>query len=353
MRRPITLVLAVALLLVASSPPAWARGEADADDLAGVDGDAYESPTWSYTLEWDEDVWSPVLATSEDDVDLLLLQSRRSTLAFQAGPLDADPADCLEGVAGALSSEDGVDDWEPLEDDDGDPVAGERGSRAWAAFTLTFEGDDGDEIEGVYYLECRSLIAGEAALLIVHNTGRDDYEDETEEVDAVLDSLELTAEEPEDDEDDGAAARGSAGTDACDDLAVWVDDTAPRVERAYEIMEEIDVLSMQLEPADFVAVMKGYAAEFADMGAAQWASDPPAAVVDANRELATTFDYYAEVVTEIADMLEYSQIALIEGFSIDNSVLSDAWALLPQLTTYLGEIVAYLSPYLEECGIDA
>src|SRR5262245_32100173 len=85
------------------------------DEFVGVDGDAYESPTWGFTLSWDEDTWEVVDSTSEDDVDFLVLRSSGSSLFFNAAPEhDGDSAECLDAWIGVLSSEDGVEDWEPL-----------------------------------------------------------------------------------------------------------------------------------------------------------------------------------------------------------------------------------------------
>jgi hypothetical protein len=138
----------------------------------------------------------------------------------------------------------------------------------------------------------------------------------------------------------------------CDELAAWLPETAGRVQRANEIVGEIGRLGAELEPPDFVAALKGFAAEFAAMADAQWGSEPPAGVLDANQELATTFDNYATVVREIADMLEYAQIALAEGASIDWGLLDEAWSLLPRLNDHLGLIVDDLDEVAVDCGVE-
>jgi hypothetical protein len=174
----------------------------------GLDGDAYQSPTYGYTLEWDPDVWEATTADSEDEGDTLVLTSRRSNLYFWAGTgYYPDPNDCLEDMADFMSTDEGVDDWEPLEDGDGEPVAGKRRGRAWAAFTLTYTTEDGDEYENANYIECRTLDEGEATLVIIHITSQDAYEDEAEAVAEVLDTIELA-----DDEDD-RDSRGRNGSD--------------------------------------------------------------------------------------------------------------------------------------------
>jgi hypothetical protein len=363
-------LLAAALLFLVSPHSAWAQDEAE---LPGVGENDYESPTWGYRLAWDGDRWEAVQSTSDEAVDILFLQSRRSSLVLQSGPFAGDPKECVSAVAGALSSEEGVDDWEPLEDDAGDPVAGETGGRAWAAFTLTFTADDGSEFADVDYVECRTLVEGEAVLLILHNTSQDDFPDEAAKVESILETIELpddqeqgTNSEPGNEEGSDRHRWEVAGatdapaedngrepaTDDCDEFGVWLVETADRAGRADRIVEEIGRLGAELEPEDFVAAMKGFAAEFSDMADAQGNSDPPAGGVDVNVELATTFANYSTVVGEIADMLEFSQVVLTEGVEIDNSLLAEAWALLPSLTDQLGLIVDDLQSIAGVCEIE-
>jgi hypothetical protein len=369
MPRPIALALAVTLLALASTDTGRARQGADESDLVGVEENAYQSPTWGYSLRWDDTLWLPVQASSADGVDALFLQSRQSILFLQGVPFAGDPAACLATTVDALSREDGVDDWEPLEDEDGDPIAGETDGRAWAAFTLTFTTAGGDEFADADYVECRRLVAGEAVLLILHNTRQDAYPEEAEAVEAVLATLDLPEAEGGDEEGRGsegrhgwevetaASGRTPAGTSRsaavdCDAFAGWLPDTADRVRRAYQILEEIGTSSVQSSPEDFVLAMKDHAAEFEDLAEAQLDSDPPADVAEANQELATTFENYATVVGEIAGLLEYAQVALPEGVAIDNALLAEMWDLLPRLTDYLVQIVDHLSGLADGCGIE-
>ena len=173
-----------------------------ADELVGIEDNTYESPTWGYSIEWDEDVWEAVEATSEDEVDELILQSRSNTLYFSAtNGYEGDPEACLADWATVLSSEEGVADWEPLEDEDGEVIEGEEEDRAWAAFWLTFTDSAGNEFEDANYIECRTLVEDEATLTIVHLTALADYFDEAELVAEVLDTIELSGDGDQPDED--------------------------------------------------------------------------------------------------------------------------------------------------------
>ena len=166
------------------------KGETD----TGLAGNAYQSPNWGYTLEWDEAGWKAMEVTSDDGLDTLHLRTSRSSLYLIGEDAHrGDPAACLDDWTGALSGEQDVDNWQPLEDEDGELVAGERRDRAWAAFSLTYANDEGDEFGYVASLECRTLIEDEATLTILHVTGEADYEAESEAVAEVLDPLELSS----------------------------------------------------------------------------------------------------------------------------------------------------------------
>ena len=180
-------------------------GEGEAAGGSGLAGNAYESPTYGYRLEWDADVWEPSEATSEDDVDTLVLVSAGSALAFIAGADYGDaPGACVVDWTVYLAGEEGVDDWEPLAEEDGEAVAGEEDGRAWAAFTLTYTDEAGDIFARVNYVECRTLVEGEATLAIVHITSQDAYAAEAEAVAEVLATI-----EPSDDANSRDTSGGS------------------------------------------------------------------------------------------------------------------------------------------------
>lgn len=162
------------------------------DDFAaaGVDGNAYESPEFSYTLEWDEDIWEVSDATADAETTFLNLVNDGGSLIINGIAGMGDAESCLEQAVGFYSELDGVDNWELLEDEDGDPVEGSTRRRAYAAYAHTAVDDDGDEADYVNYIECRPL-DDDAAILISHLTIAADYDDQSALRDDLLDTLEL------------------------------------------------------------------------------------------------------------------------------------------------------------------
>ena len=170
--------------------------EEDLED-AGVDGTTYTSPTFGYSLEWDEDDWSAADATSEDDVDTLVLVSNASTLTITGLEAFAgDPADCLAQIAENLEAGPDVEEFEPALGADGEPLEIEDDDRAGAVYLAEVDGDS-----LVYRLECRILVEDEAVIQIVHEVPADDFNEEIGLVTDVLDTLALVGQEPEADEE--------------------------------------------------------------------------------------------------------------------------------------------------------
>lgn len=160
------------------------------DPNAGIDGNTYESPTYGFSVEWDEDVWTPnVDSRREADRDTLVLDLFELSgyvyvEAYEA--YDGDPADCLAGASDELLDDPDVDDVEPYEDDDGDVVEGEDGGVAFAAYAFDFDGT-----AAAAYVECRTLVEDEAVLAVSLVTVDDDFEDGVGELADLLDTLDL------------------------------------------------------------------------------------------------------------------------------------------------------------------
>jgi hypothetical protein len=160
---------------------------------SGTDGASYTSPTYGYTLEWDEDEWTANTETvvAPDRGTLILDAADGTGFVYVEGyeAYDGDPEDCLEGAADELLSTEGYVDVEPLELDRDLAQAPEGG--AVAAYSLTYETSEGQEVPGVAYVACQTLVEGEAVLAVSYVTFAAEYEDGIEAVQDVMASLEL------------------------------------------------------------------------------------------------------------------------------------------------------------------
>jgi hypothetical protein len=184
---------------------------------SGIDGSEYESPTYGYTLEWDDDVWEAdpdaELVEYSDDVfeelDRLVLRSvdEFGSIWIEGKvAYDGDIDDCLDGEAEFLADEEGVEDFELAEDEDGEELTGETdGDGVYGVYQVIYvdpDDEDEEEFELIDYVECRELVEGEAVLVITFVTGvPDDFDDNIDLVLDVLDSIELADVDEDEDED--------------------------------------------------------------------------------------------------------------------------------------------------------
>lgn len=239
--RSVTITVALSMLLslgwLVAPAPAAAQDE-DELTAAGVDGDAYESPTYGYTVEWDGDVWEAVEAVTSDDGDFLRLSSldidRGDIYLEGKADFDGDVAACLDAAIASIENDDRVTAFEPLLDADDEPVVASGDVTASAAFTYVVTIDD-EEIPLTQYFECRVLVEDEAVLQIDHLAPQDDYEAESELAADVIASLsvpggdEAADSEPADDpvsveaaqdDEDATATAEADDTDPTDEPTV-------------------------------------------------------------------------------------------------------------------------------------
>lgn len=199
---------------------------------SGIDDTTYTSPTYGFSVEWDEDVWTAdpdgeVIDDGADGLDRLRLTHQDDDGFYSSfyvegkEDYDGDTTDCLEGEADLLSSENAVVDFAPYEDEDGDPIEGEADSGGeFAVFVATIETEDGDEVDLIEHVECQTLEEGESVVVFTLLTTEDIYEDELDAALEVIDSLEI---------DGGRSARDDSAEDE-DNRRSSADDDEPTEE---------------------------------------------------------------------------------------------------------------------------
>ena len=188
----------------------------------GVDGNRYVSPTFGYSVSWG-DAWSVAEEFSESGFDLLELETRDGILWLE-GQTDfgGDAAACLADAASSLDNEPGVENFAPVAED-GTPVAGGDESRAFATYSYDLTFDDGTSAAAMAYLECRTIIPGEAVLEITHVAGSEVYAAEAAAAREVLATLVVPAP--------GEAGTPGAGVDStADRLVVVMEDAAADID---------------------------------------------------------------------------------------------------------------------------
>jgi predicted metalloprotease len=220
--------LALGLLVAASV--GWATGPAAvARSGASIADGRYESPTYGYTLEWDES-WEIGQEFSERGYDLLQLARNQSTLWIEGQQgFAGDYVACLEDSVAAFDDEPGVSDVDPVLDEAGEPIVEDDGTVALAVYTFTVELDEGDPREGAALFACATLLPGEAVIEVTHLAPRDDFEAEVAAAAEVLESL--TIPSPEEIAERSAAPEpGGQAADPTERLVAVMDGAAADID---------------------------------------------------------------------------------------------------------------------------
>jgi hypothetical protein len=244
----------VALLVLAALVGTGGRAAAQGDDETGVDDNQYESPTYGYVIEWDEDVWEVGDEVVDDDgYDALQLASDLGFLFLEGYEGDdGDPELCLAAAEEDLADHDGVDDVSTSRSLDPPPG---RDVDESAVFTYEQTDEDDETLELAEYVECHAL-TDDAVLRVTLQTLEDDYEDAAADAADVLDTLELPEAEDGDDGADGGGDDGQTDeTIEIEIVAVVVDEaTGDPLEDAIMVVLEP---GLTVDDFDFVAYFDG------------------------------------------------------------------------------------------------
>jgi hypothetical protein len=154
--------------------------------LADVTGNTYTSPTYGYTVTWD-DSWYLVEETSEDGIDFLTIADGVAFVQFLSvsgyfGDLEMGLAAVIVGT-GQNSS---VSNYRPLTDEDDQPIRGGDESRAFAVYAATTTLEDGSSVDLAIYLEFRTIVPDEVGLAIAAPMPIEAYDFELPRIEQLL-----------------------------------------------------------------------------------------------------------------------------------------------------------------------
>ena len=131
----------------------------------GVHDRGYTSPTWGYHIRWYSDEWSVEQESSEGGVDTLwLTDANGQVIGFDGGPgFGGDSISCLDDMYAQVQAIPGADDIEVVSDEEGSGQVSQDPWWSWAILLVSLPVGD-EQIDHVVYLDCRTLVPGEAVL---------------------------------------------------------------------------------------------------------------------------------------------------------------------------------------------
>jgi hypothetical protein len=169
---PIALLSALPLAWFASMSGLFAQYSLD-----GLTDQAYTSPSWDYAVRWRSAEWTVTEERSAGDTDILVLENvGGETVSYEGTDrFGDDPAACKRAALAELERAPGVSDVEVVPDDTGSLVWYEVGSRSYGLYVYRLQQNGGDG-DWLMFVDCQSLVPGEATLLLKHVGPVDAYD---------------------------------------------------------------------------------------------------------------------------------------------------------------------------------
>ena len=162
------------------------------------EGTRYESPTYGYTLTYD-DTWEQTSDGSSEGIDTVTLEDENTTLEFFGLPGAQTPEECRDtlitfyatnveesGLAATLENT-----------DDGEIEEGSRAGSSFMEVLISVEVEGGEPIDYTLYVECGPLDGSEFLVAVQHTIFGDDLRGAARDRAAVVDTLALAGAEPE------------------------------------------------------------------------------------------------------------------------------------------------------------
>lgn len=164
----------------------------------------YTSPLWGYTVRWHGGAWDVTNDITSPDTNLLSLSDGNGNFVTYMGVerFAGDAAACLDDMQANAFSNPESTKTAPFTYDDGEPVAWHEQEQAYVLLSTFTEQDDGTVDEGVLYLECQTLVPGEAVFQRLYSGSAASFEAANAEVIDMLESVALPASAWLPDEDD-------------------------------------------------------------------------------------------------------------------------------------------------------
>ncbi len=176
-----------------ASPVAGTEVPSDELPTSGVSGSSWEGPNFGVRLNWDPAEWSVEDEYINPGYDGLQIGTSISTVYVEAyDGFDGDAAACLTDAEQQIREREGVTDVAPVSGHSlpvPDSVRGES-----ALFGVTARLADGTVFHGIEYVECRTLIPGQAVLELTWQTITSAFDEELPRVEVLFGALTMPFE---------------------------------------------------------------------------------------------------------------------------------------------------------------
>jgi len=150
----------------------------------GVKGNTYKSPNYGFTVAWDttwtvEDAKATKGGSAGSGFDQLVLSNGTSRMTFTGSQdFGGNSLECVQGVSAQMKSQAGVSNFQQAKAPDGSALAGGNAADAFGVFAYQLPAANGQPQTLAAYIECQTLVPGQAVLVSVQTVPATSYNDQ-------------------------------------------------------------------------------------------------------------------------------------------------------------------------------
>lgn len=178
---------------IAATPTAQVQGK------SGVKGNTYKSPVWGYSFSWDSSVWSVPkngeVSQPANKFTQLEIDARTGSLIISGFVADnGDAQHCVGAEFQVNSGDKTTSKWTVAKDANGKELKGGNSSKYYTVYTFDYTSSTtGNTTKLAAYFECRTLVKGNAVLVIDAFSPVNEYNNHIDAVQKVLKTIKIPA----------------------------------------------------------------------------------------------------------------------------------------------------------------
>lgn len=178
---------------IAATPTAQVQGP------SGVKGNTYKSPVWGYSFSWDSSVWSVPkdgeTSQPQNKYTLLELDANTGNLFISGFVADnGDAQHCVSSEFKVTSGDKSTAHWTVAKDANGKELKGGNSSKYYTVYTFdATSSSTGNTTKLAAYFECRTLVKGNAVMVIDAFSPVNEYNNHIDAVQTVLKTVKIPA----------------------------------------------------------------------------------------------------------------------------------------------------------------
>lgn len=179
------------------TPASSATPVSQVQGKSGIKGNTYKSPVWGYSFSWDANLWDVPkdgeVSEPQNKYTQLEIDGTYGTLILAGFVADKGNAqNCVASEVRARTQDKGTSRWAIAKDANGKELKGGNAAKYFSVYTFTYTSStSGNTSKLSGYFECRTLVKGQAVLVIDAISLTSDYTKHIGSVQTVLKTIKI------------------------------------------------------------------------------------------------------------------------------------------------------------------